>query len=119
MAGRLRLISVCETKEFARQAEKIWSDAEREEFIVFIAANPFAGDLIQNTGGVRKVRWTRRGMGKRGGTRVIYYVLDETLPLFLLGLYPKNEADDISEAGRRMLRAAVEAVKSTRRRSRL
>ncbi len=50
-----------------RQAEKVWSDAEREEFVSYIAANPKAGDVIPETGGVRKVRWNREGSGKRGG----------------------------------------------------
>jgi hypothetical protein len=112
MAGRLRLFTVCETKEFVRRAEKLWSETERLEFIDYIAANPLAGDLIERTGGVRKVRWSRQGMGKRGGTRIIYYVLDENVPLYLLGIYAKSAADDISEAARQALRAAVADVKA-------
>jgi mRNA-degrading endonuclease RelE of RelBE toxin-antitoxin system len=118
MVGRLRLLTVCETKEFARRAEKLWSEAERDEFVGYIAANPFVGDLIERTGGVRKVRWSRQGMGKRGGTRVIYYVLDENLPLYLLGVYAKSEADDISEVTRQFLRTVVAEVKGIRRRVR-
>jgi hypothetical protein len=56
-----------------RQAEQVWTDAEREEFVNFIAGKPEAGDLIPETGGVRKVRWGRGGSGKRGGARVIYF----------------------------------------------
>jgi hypothetical protein len=45
--------------------EHVRSDAERQEFVDYIARNPEAGDLIPDTGGVRKVRWRRQGMGKR------------------------------------------------------
>jgi hypothetical protein len=50
------LITVAETPLFIRQAEALWSEAEREEFVDYIAHNPEAGDLIPDTGGVRKVR---------------------------------------------------------------
>lgn len=49
-----RLITVAETPLFVRQAEQVWNDAEREDFVLFIAANPERGDLIPETGGVRK-----------------------------------------------------------------
>jgi hypothetical protein len=68
-----RLITVAETPLFSRQALDVWSDAEREAFIDFIARNPEEGDLIPETGGVRKIRWARPGSGKRGGARVIYF----------------------------------------------
>jgi mRNA-degrading endonuclease RelE of RelBE toxin-antitoxin system len=66
-------LSVAETILFSRQAADVWSDEERSDFVDFIARNPEAGDLIQDTGGVRKVRWSRQGSGKRGGVRVIYF----------------------------------------------
>jgi hypothetical protein len=69
--------TVAETPLFVSQAERVWSDAEREEFVDFIAGNPEAGDLIRETGGVRKVRWSRAGSGKRGGVRVIYLLLSQ------------------------------------------
>ena len=66
-------ITVAETQLFSRQAEGVWSEEERFEFVDFIASNPQAGDVIPETGGVRKVRWGRQGSGKRGGVRVIYF----------------------------------------------
>ena len=68
-----RLITVAETAVFIRQAADIWTDEERADFVDFIASNPEAGDLIPESRGVRKVRWSRRGSGKRGGVRVIYF----------------------------------------------
>jgi hypothetical protein len=46
-----------ETPLFVRQAAEIWDEAERDAFIYFIALNPEAGDIIPETGGVRKIRW--------------------------------------------------------------
>jgi hypothetical protein len=68
-----RLVTVAETKLFIRQAASVWDDRDRESFVNFIAANPEAGDVIPETGGVRKVRWARSGTGKSGGARVIYF----------------------------------------------
>lgn len=62
--------TVAETDIFQRYATAIWSDSGRVEFIDWIAANPLAGDVIPGSGGCRKVRWSRSGMGKRGGARV-------------------------------------------------
>jgi hypothetical protein len=58
-------VSVVETPQFVRQADDVWGEAERLEFVDYIARNPEAGDVIQDTGGVRKIRWRRQGMGKR------------------------------------------------------
>ncbi|MGH7084196.1 MAG: addiction module toxin RelE, partial [Acetobacteraceae bacterium] len=62
-------LTVVETPLFVRQADDVWTEAERQEFVDYIARNPEAGDVIPDTGGVRKVRWRRQGMGKRGGVR--------------------------------------------------
>ena len=72
------LCTVIETEVFQWYATDIWRDGEREAFIVWLATNPLSGDVIPGSGGLRKVRWSRAGMGKRGGARVIYYnVLDD------------------------------------------
>ena len=56
------------------------NDDEKRELIDFLAENPLAGDEIPGTGGVRKVRFAASGRGKRGGARIIYYYLDDTVP---------------------------------------
>lgn len=73
-----RPVTIAETTLFIRQATSIWSDVERNEFVDFIANSPESGDIIPDTGGVRKIRWARQGMGKRGGARVIYFYHDPT-----------------------------------------
>jgi hypothetical protein len=76
-----RPITVAETAVFMRQAADVWTEQERLIFIDFIARNPEAGDLIPQMGGVRKVRWSRQGTGKRGGVRVIYFYHAPDMPL--------------------------------------
>jgi hypothetical protein len=67
------------------------SDPDRARLIEFVGANPEAGNLMPETGGVRKLRWALPGKGKRGGARVIYFFHNERLPVFLLAMYGKNE----------------------------
>jgi hypothetical protein len=73
-------MTVVETVQFLKDARTLMSDLEREELVVFVGANPEAGEIIRETGGVRKIRWALAGRGKRGGARVIYYYRDERLP---------------------------------------
>ena len=82
--------TIVETKVFTKKAAATWSESEKDEFIGFIARNPLAGNVIPGTGGVRKVRWSRQGIGHRSGVRIIYYnkTFTET---WLLALYAKNE----------------------------
>ncbi|MCL1825257.1 MAG: type II toxin-antitoxin system RelE/ParE family toxin [Betaproteobacteria bacterium] len=91
------MYTVIEHPTFQRQAAAIWTDAELEAFIDWIAANPMAGDVIKGTSpAARKVRWKRRGTGKSGGVRVIYYYLDEDCAVFLSFIYTKAAMDAMS-----------------------
>ena len=86
--------TVAETPIFQRYAAEVWSEAERNQFISFIAANPEAGDLIRGSGGCRKVRWSTAGKGKSGGARVIYFNSDEGT-IWLLIVYKKAKFDNL------------------------
>ena len=99
--------TVAETAIFVRYAAQIWSDEERQEFINFIALNPAAGAVIPGTGGCRKVRWTRAGVGKRGGARVIYFLPDEDV-VWLLIAYTKAAFDNLPRSFLAELRKEVE-----------
>lgn len=66
----------------------------------YLAYHPTAGDLIPGTGGVRKLRWSLEGRGKRGGARVIYFYHDPEVPTFALTAYAKNERADLSQQDR-------------------
>jgi RelE toxin of RelE / RelB toxin-antitoxin system len=108
-------LTVVETPQFARQAGDLWTDAERQEFVDYIARNPETGDVIPDTGGVRKVRWRRRGMGKRGGVRVIYFYYNPTTPLFLLMVYAKAMRDDVTPDAKKAVAEFVASIKRAAR----
>ncbi|APV51644.1 toxin [Betaproteobacteria bacterium GR16-43] len=81
--------------------------------------SPGAGDLIQGTGGLRKLRFAdpRRGKGKRGGLRVIYYWWEPGSQFWLFTLYDKDEADDLTTDQRKTLKAAIKAELEARSKS--
>ena len=109
---RTRPVTVAETAVFMRQAGALWTEDERFEFVDFIARNPEAGDLIPASGGIRKVRWGRRGSGKRGGVRIIYFHHDPEMPLYLLMIYAKARRDDLSPDARRTVQGLVARLKA-------
>jgi hypothetical protein len=112
------LITVAEMPEYIRRATKLLSQPERNDVIDYVAATPKSGDLIQGTGGVRKLRWARRGRGKSGGVRVIYYFHSEAMPLYLLTVFGKGEKTDLSQAERNELAKLVQVLKGFAKESR-
>ena len=103
--------TVSETPIFQKYAEEVWSESERSEFISWIAANPQAGDVVPGSGGCRKVRWTRQGMGKRGGARVIYFNEIEGR-IWLLIVYSKSKFDNLPAEFLAQLKSEVENGKA-------
>lgn len=99
--------TVAETPIFQRYASEVWSEAEREQFITFIASRPEAGDLIRGSGGCRKVRWSTAGQGKSGGARVIYFNADNATT-WLLIVYKKAKFDNLPTSFLVALRKGVE-----------
>ncbi len=110
------MLTVVETGIFYRRATALLSRDEHDALIAFLATNPFAGDEIVGTGGVRKVRFAAKGKGKSGGARVIYYIVDETMPLFALLIYGKGEQADLTAAQRTTVAALAAEIKATRAR---
>jgi hypothetical protein len=76
-----------------------------------LAANPELGDVMPDTGGFRKLRWAdaRRGKGRRGGLRIIYYYFASDHQIWLMTLYGKNEFADLTAQEKKALKAAVSA----------
>lgn len=83
------MFTVIETPLFTARAKGIWDEDERGEFCAWLAANPLVGVVIPGTGGCRKVRWVRRGIGKSGGVRIIYFNRLELGVIYLLVIYAK------------------------------
>jgi hypothetical protein len=93
------------------------SPDEIDELIDFIAVNPGEGVIIPGTGGIRKLRWRRAGIGKRGGARVIYFYYDGTMPILMFLAYAKGASEDITAQQRKRLSAiAREYVAGYRKR---
>jgi len=91
----MELLTFVETKLFTSLVGGYLSDDEYGALQLSIAANPEAGEIVRGSGGVRKLRWSGAGRGKRGGIRVIYYLRTTRGEVWMLTLYAKNEADSI------------------------
>lgn len=107
-----------EAPAFSRYREGYLDDEGFRELQQVLAANPEAGDLIPAAGGIRKLRWrdSRRGKGKRGGLRIIYYCFLSDEEIWLLTLYGKDEAADLSKDEKTQLRKALEFERAARKR---
>lgn len=108
--GRSAPVAVVETPEFLAATRKLMDEDERALLVDFLAHNPEAGDLIQGTGGVRKLRWGLEGRGKRGGARVITFYHNEKLPLFIFSIYAKNVQSDLSDAAKNELKKITKSI---------
>ena len=106
-------LTVVETPEFLSAARKLLTEEERAVLVEYLAHNPAAGDAIQGTGGVRKLRWGLEGRGKRGGARVIYFYRSADLPLFALTAYARNERADLSQKDRNDFRRLTKLLAET------
>ena len=89
------MLTVIESPLFSRLWPDYWSEEERAEFAGYLAANPEAGDVVPGSGGCRKIRWGRKGAGKRGGVRVIYTTRLASGAVVLLIMYAKSAEENI------------------------
>jgi hypothetical protein len=110
--ARRELHSVVETPELLAGARRLLTEGERVALINFIAENPTAGDLLQGTGGARKLRRGAKGKGKSGGARAITFYAGQDVPVFLMAIFGKNEKANLSTAERNELRDVLASVAS-------
>ncbi len=106
-----------ELPAFARYRADYLDDEGFRSLQVAMMKNPQAGDVIEGTGGLRKLRHgdPRRGKGKRGGLRVIYYWWDGGLQFWLFTLYDKDEMDDLSPDEKKALKSMLKMELEARR----
>lgn len=97
-----------ETPLFTRRVKELLDDDAYSKFQALLRENPDAGDLIEGTGGLRKVRVGAMGHGKRGGARVIYYHFVSKDNIALLTIYPKSEQQDLTNPERKALKSIIE-----------
>ena len=93
-----------ESAVFTRQVRELLTDEEYWSLQWHLALYPKAGEVIQDTGGLRKVRWASGGSGKRGGVRVIYFHAVNQNQVRLLLIYRKGVKDDLSASEKKVLR---------------
>ena len=89
------MLTIAETPTFQRAWPDYWTEDERGEFSSYLSLTPDAGDVVPGTGGVRKVRWSRAGAGKRGGVRVVYFNRLADDEIWLLLIYSKSARDNV------------------------
>jgi len=104
-----------ESAAFARVLPVYLDDDEYAELQQFLMEHPEAGDMIPGSGGVRKLRWNRKGMGKRGGLRVIYFVRYQPNEFWLLTLYAKAKQENVPAHLLKQLKEAFEHGEETHR----
>jgi len=102
--------TVVETPTYLAVANKLFSEEKREDIVALLADDPECGDVIRGTGGFRKVRVARKGMGKSGGARVVYIWRNERFPVFLITVFPKNEKENLSMAERNALKKRADSI---------
>jgi len=108
----IRSMEFIETKIFTKQITGFLPDEEYKHLQQDLIINPEAGDLIRNSGGLRKVRWKLQGKGKSGGIRVIYYWYSKEEQIFMLLAYGKNQKDNLSDKELSILRKLTKEMLS-------
>ena len=98
-----------ESLVFTKQVQELLSDESYSEFQQYLAQCPEAGEVIRDTGGLRKLRWSMPGRGKSGGVRVIYYHVSAQAQCRMLLIYRKGIKDDLSAAEKKVLRKLNES----------
>jgi hypothetical protein len=103
----MELFSFRETTWFTRHVLEYMDDESYAQLQWYLLRRPEVGDLIQGSGGIRKVRWAAAGKGKRGGVRVIYHWASARGVFFMLDIYAKSEKEDLTPDELKMLRKLV------------
>ena len=106
----LRVIEmvIIETSVFTRRVTKLLTEDEYRQFQSFLVEHPEEGAIIPGSGGLRKIRWSGSGRGKRGGSRIIYYWATNKGQILMLFIYAKNERDNLTSEQLKLLSRIVE-----------
>lgn len=108
--------TVVETPSYIARAGKLFGEGEREDIVAMVAEDPECGDVMSGTGGFRKVRVPRQGMGKSGGARVVYIWRNDKFPAFLITVFPKNKKANLTKAERNALKKRADEIFESYRR---
>ena len=108
--------TVVETPSYIVLAGKLFTERERDGIVAMVAENPQCGDVMSGTGGFRKIRVPREGMGKSGGARVVYIWRNDKFPAFLITVFPKNRKANLTKAERNALKKRADDIFDSYRR---
>lgn len=97
-----------ETPIFTRQIQVLLSDEEYRLLQIQLINKPDTGKIIRGSGGLRKLRWSAGGHGKRGGIRIIYYWFVSQDIILILFAYPKSEQNDLTPEQIKQLKKIIE-----------
>ena len=108
--------AVIETPDYLSDAKALGlTETEREDIVLWIAAHPDAGNIVEGTGGARKLRFAGKGKGKSGGYRVITFYSGADIPVFLLNVFAKNEKTDLTPKERNSMKKVLRVIADTYR----
>lgn len=99
---------IIETSIFTHQVQELLADEEYRRLQTALVLHPDLGAVIPGSGGLRKMRWSAKGHGKRGGVRAIYYWVISQDKILMLLLYAKNEMEDLTPDQLKTLRKIIE-----------
>jgi len=105
------IIEFKETSVFTKTIVNLMSDEQYRQLQAALINNPKTGDVMKGSGGIRKMRWGLEGRGKRGGTRIIYYIETEDELIFMLYAYPKNEQENLTPEQLKILKSLIQGTK--------
>ena len=103
--------AIAYTSNYENRVGKSLRPEERAAMELHVADNPEIHPIVAGTGGVRKARWGRRGKGKRGGVRVIYFYRSASDVVYFLDIYAKNEKEDLTSADKQQLKELVNRLR--------
>jgi len=101
-------MQIIETPIFTRQMKFLLTDEEYRKLQSELISRPEGGDVIRGSGGLRKIRWSISGRGKRRGVRMIYYWISSQEKFLMLFIYPKNVQDNLTHEQLKVLKSLVE-----------
>ncbi|MCG7411563.1 type II toxin-antitoxin system RelE/ParE family toxin [Moraxella nonliquefaciens] len=106
----MQLLTFIETSIFTKAIKELFDDDEYRKIQNELLNDPQKGDLIQGTGGLRKIRFGRNS-GKSSGVRILYYYTDKFGRIYLFAVYPKSVKDNITNAEKAVFKTLITILK--------